>query len=138
MKGSEKENMARILLAEPDEDYRKALTEQLRAMGHEILVASTIQECLKKLRGEEKDILVLSLEMPGIKGEDMVSIVRSIEPDLDIIVATENNCPRLEKAVRKTRIFYYHLKSFGIEELFMAIENALNRGGKKIDEGLGS
>jgi hypothetical protein len=49
-----------------------------------------------------------------------------MEKDLPIIICSEINTPELERRIRKHRIFYYHIRSFGIQDLEMAVSNAIN------------
>jgi hypothetical protein len=49
-----------------------------------------------------------------------------MERNLPVIVCADVNTAELESKIRKQGIFYYHIQSFGIEDLEMAISNAVN------------
>jgi DNA-binding NtrC family response regulator len=55
-----------------------------------------------------------------------ISIIKGISEDVQIIVCAENNTPQLESNARQKKIFYYHIKSFGTQDLEMAITSAIN------------
>ena len=55
-----------------------------------------------------------------------ISVIKGIEKDLPVIVCSEKNTPELESEIRQQGIFYYHLRSFGLQDLEMAISNAVN------------
>ena len=77
------------------------------------------------LQDQRVDALVLDA---ALLKEDcgFISVIKGIEKDLPIIICAESNTPELESKIRKQKIFYYHIKSFGIEDLEMAVSNAVN------------
>ncbi|MEJ2025813.1 MAG: hypothetical protein P8Y00_12545 [Deltaproteobacteria bacterium] len=48
-----------------------------------------------------------------------------MQTNLPVIVCAETNTAEMEIRIRQKRIFYYHIKSFGIEDLEMALANAI-------------
>ena len=56
-----------------------------------------------------------------------IAVIKGMEHELPVIVCAEENTPALESRIRQQGIFYYHIKSFGVEDLEMAIANAVNR-----------
>jgi hypothetical protein len=45
-------------------------------------------------------------------------------------MTTDENNPELESSIRQKGIFYYHVKSFGMDELMLAINNAMARSSR--------
>jgi DNA-binding NtrC family response regulator len=58
---------------------------------------------------------------------EFVSIIKGMEKGLPIIVCAETNTPELESRFRHQGIFFYHIKSFGMHDLEIAILNAINK-----------
>ena len=114
-----------ILIAEQSGNTPKALAIFAAERGFELLKADNLKDVLLTLQEKRIDSLVLDA---ALLKEDcgFISVIKGIEKDLPIIVCAEKNTPELESEVRKHRIFYYHIKSFGIEDLVMAIVNAVN------------
>ena len=69
----------------------------------------------------------MDVEIPEMKGYEAVSIIKSINPEIKIIMTTAKNTKSLEAKVRKQDIFFYFIKSFAKEELKLAINDALNK-----------
>jgi len=69
----------------------------------------------------------MEVNLPEIKGYDAVPIIKSIDPNLKIIITTRKNSRQLEAKVRSQEIFYYFIKSFGHDELKLAIRNAFSQ-----------
>jgi DNA-binding NtrC family response regulator len=113
-----------ILFAEPEGVTSADLHPLLTEKGHSLIVAKTLKETLLTLQDQRVDALVLDA---ALLEEDcgFISVIKGIEKDLPIIICAESNTPELESKIRKQKIFYYHIKSFGIEDLEMAISNAV-------------
>jgi len=66
------------------------------------------------------------VDLPEMKGYEAVSILKNIHPQIKIIMTTTKNSRELEAKVREQDIFFYFIKSFGRDELKLAIQNAFN------------
>jgi len=115
-----------ILVAEPTESLVTELDFFMTERGLNRVHSKTLKETLLTLQGQRVDVLVLDADLLG---EDcgFISIIKGIEENLPIIVCAETNTPEFESKIRQHRIFFYHIKSFGIQDLETAISNALNR-----------
>ena len=83
------------------------------------------------LQCEKIHVLVMDVCIPEKMGYEAISIIKSMYRNLPIIIATDENNPELESCVRQMGIFYYHVKSFGMDELMLAIANAMTRSSRK-------
>ena len=114
-----------LIVAEPVGALSYALHNFLTEKGYHFIKANTLKETLLTLQKQRVDALVLDASLM----EDdfgFIPVIRGIEDDLPIIICAETNTPELESKIRQQRIFYYHIKSFGIQDLEMAISNAIN------------
>jgi len=73
------------------------------------------------------DVIVLDASVKGMPIERIIQILRDFDPGTKIIVKTDENSKELEAKVRKEKIFYYHLDSFGYDDLRLAISSALKQ-----------
>ncbi|MDY6881556.1 MAG: response regulator [Desulfatiglans sp.] len=115
-----------ILIAEPKEVLGCSLSTSPTCRGFKTIQARTLKETLLAIQEEKVEVLILDASLLGEDG-GFISIIRGMEEHLPIIVCAETNTPEFEAKIRQQRIFYYHIKSFGIEDLEMAISNAINR-----------
>ena len=114
-----------ILIAEPAEALSGNLEAFLKDKGFALLKTGNLKETLLTLQGQRVDALVLhALLLEEDCG--FISVIKGMEKDLPIIICADSNTPELESEIRKQKIFYYHIQSFGIEDLEMAISNAVN------------
>jgi DNA-binding NtrC family response regulator len=114
-----------ILFAEPIETDSQELYISLNKQGYKTITANTLKETLLTLQGQRVDTLVLDA---ALLEEDcgFISVIKGMEKDLPIIICSSSNTPELETKIRQQRIFYYHIRSFGTQDLEMAISNAVN------------
>jgi PAS domain S-box-containing protein len=68
---------ARILIVDDDERNAFAAVEALSELGHELIVARSGEEALKRLLTEEFALILLDLHMPGMDGYETAALIRS-------------------------------------------------------------
>ena len=119
-------NNKTVLIAEPTEILSSELHTFLDDMGFGTIRVKTLKETMLTLQQQRVDVLVLDATLLE---EDcqFISVIKGIEEDLNIIICAETNTPEFESKVRKQRIFFYHIRSFGTQDLKMAISNAINK-----------
>jgi DNA-binding NtrC family response regulator len=119
-----------ILIAEPTGLLSSKLQPFLTDMGISMIQLKTLKDTLMTLQNMSVDVLLLD---SGLLEEDcgFIPIIKGIAENLRIIVCAETNTPEFESNARQQRIFYYHIKSFGTQDLEMAISNAIKGHGKK-------
>jgi len=115
-----------VLIAEPTGMLFTGLKPFLSENGLSGLHAGTQKETLLTLQRQRVHVMVLDADLLE---EDCVfiSIIKGMEETLPIIICAETNTPEFEIRIRQKRIFYYHIKSFGIQDLEMAVSNAILR-----------
>lgn len=68
---------ARILIVDDDERNAFAAVEALTELGHELVVARSGEEALKRVLAEEFALILLDLHMPGMDGYETAALLRS-------------------------------------------------------------
>jgi len=115
-----------VLFAEPAGTISSELHSFLIERGYNAILVKTLKETLLTIQSKSIDVLVLDAALLE-KDCGFISVIKGMETDLPIIICAEINTPELESRIRQQRIFYYHIKSFGTQELEMAISNAINK-----------
>lgn len=114
----------KILIIDPDPQERKDLAAQLEKDFWSVDTGKNLAEAIKKISESGYDCLLLEVDLPEMKGYEAVSILKNLDPKLKVIMMTKKNSKKLEAKVREQDIFFYFIKSFGLEELKLAIKNA--------------
>ena len=114
-----------VLFSEPLEITSKELCPYLEKHGIRAINVKSLKETLLTLQEGRVDALVLNA---ALLEDDygFISVIKGIEKDLPVIICAESNTPELETKIRQQKIFYYHINSFGIDDLEMAVSNAVN------------
>ena len=68
---------ARILIVDDDERNAFAAVQALEELGHELVVARSGEEALRRLLGETFAVILLDLHMPGMDGYETAELIRS-------------------------------------------------------------
>jgi two-component system repressor protein LuxO len=116
----------RILIIDPAYNECMVMASFIRAEGFEVDTGSSLADALKQLAEGYYPCLIMDVDLPEMKGYEAVSILKNIHPKVKIIMTTQKNTRELEAKVREQDIFFYFIKSFGKDELKLAIHNAFN------------
>ena len=115
-----------VLVVDDERGSRESL-RMILSPHHNVLQAASGAEALDTLRTSPVELLTLDLNMPGMKGDDLMRLVRSEFPQVEIIVIT--GCGTLESATSGIRygICDYLQKPFDVVQVTGAVMRALSR-----------
>jgi len=116
-----------ILIIDPDTKDRESLSSFFRDNGYQVETGIGLTDAIKKIISHHFHCVIMSVDLPEMKGYEAVSIIKNIDSNIKVIMTTKKNSKELEAKVREQDIFYYFIKSFGKEELELAIKNALSK-----------
>ncbi len=80
---------------------------------------------VQKAQEQHFDLILLDAQTPGMRIDSTIQLLKGCDPQARIIVRTDENSRHLEAQVRNERVYYYHVDSFGDQELLLAIAAAL-------------
>ncbi len=123
----------RVLIIDPDHKARRDLAHFLRKECYVLETGKNLSEAIKKVAEGAFDCLVMDIDLPEMKGYEAVPILKNLDPKLRIILTTQQNDKRREAKARAQDIFYYFIKSFGKDELRLAIRNVFNTYKERCD-----
>jgi CheY-like chemotaxis protein len=124
----------RVLVIDPDEHAAEEVLTLLSDPGVEVECCRSIPDAVARMKHMPYDCIIVDMDLKDIKGYDAVPILKTVDPDVNVIVTSQINTKDLEVRVRAQDIFYYYIKSFNTEELKMAVNNAINYGNAGKDE----
>jgi putative nucleotidyltransferase with HDIG domain len=117
---------ATILVVDDERGPRESL-RMILAPDHRVLQSASGAEALETLRTTDVDLVTLDLNMPGIRGEDVMRTIRTEFPQVEIIVIT--GCGSVESAAEGVRhgICDYLQKPFDVVQVTASVVRALTR-----------
>jgi len=116
----------RILIIDSDSAAVCELFSVFIRQGYEVETNQCVREAAQRIKDVKFGCIILDVDLPKMKGYDAVSILKAIDPEIQIIMTSQDNNMDLEAQVRKQDIFYYYIKSFDREELAEAVRDVFN------------
>lgn len=120
----------RILIVDPDNETARELAFLFFEEGYEVETSGSIAAMAERIRDVQFDCVIMDVDLPEMPGHKAVSIVKTIDPKIEVIVTAAHNTADLEAEVRKQDIFYYYIKSFDRAELMAAVQDVFKKAGK--------
>ncbi|MGQ9648038.1 MAG: sigma-54-dependent transcriptional regulator [Thermodesulfobacteriota bacterium] len=117
----------RILIVDDAPTTLEVLQRNLTCQNYQVFTASGVPEAIKVLDTTSVDLVITDLKMPGASGLDLIRHVRENLKETEVMMIT--GYPTIESAVKavKTGAEEYLTKPFTDEELFAAVQRALNK-----------
>jgi two-component system, cell cycle response regulator CpdR len=119
--------MARILLAEDDDQMRTFLTRGLRRGGHEVNAFPDGETALNEAHKAAYDLLLADVVMPGIDGVELARRVAAQQPGIKVMFITGFAAVALQDtgiAGQRPRVV---AKPFHLRHLIEEIDNLLTQ-----------
>ena len=110
-----------ILVVDDDPDVRETIASLLMAVGYEVSTAEDGFGALLQLRKMMPDLIVSDLNMPGMSGFELLSVVRRRFPDIPT-VAMSGACQELPRGVTADG---FYAKGENPKNLFRTLDHLL-------------
>ena len=75
------------MVVDDEEDILYLVKTILKKAGHEVITASSGEECLEILKTEKPDLILLDVMMPGLDGFDTSKLIKADEENRSIPIA---------------------------------------------------
>jgi CheY-like chemotaxis protein len=108
-----------VLLIDDEEVIREIGKDMLNSLKINCLTARDGEEGIEvyKKNRDKIDIIILDIELPGISGEKVFDILKQINPDIKILIASGYGKDYLEKKVFQKKIKNFMAKPFQLNQL---------------------
>jgi len=116
-----------LLVADDDPGLRESLQRTLTREGFRVVVASDGRAALERVQDGDIDLVLTDLKMPGLSGIELLHAVKTVAPDLDVILLTAFGT--IEEAVKamKDGAYDFITKPFQRQQLVRVVRSALER-----------
>jgi len=94
-------NKLRVLFVDDEAPIRDVMRIELPRMGHEAVICEDGKSAIAAIEKNSFDAAIVDLRMPGISGWDVVSHLRSVAPETEIIISTGHG--NMEDAIQALR-----------------------------------
>ena len=117
--------MARILLAEDDDNMRVFLARALERAGHQVVAAGDGNTALELATGGDFDLLLADVVMPGLDGIELARRASVVLPDLRVMFITGFAAVALNQPGFARRQPTVLAKPFHLRQLVLEIDKLL-------------
>lgn len=129
--------MPDFLVVDDHPIVRKGICQILNDISGNVRIAeaSDAKEAIKEIRSRKFDVILLDINMPGRSGLDLLEDIKSIHPDIKILIVSMY--PEEQYAIRalKSGASGYLTKESASNELLAAVEKVL-QGGRYITQSI--
>ncbi|MGV3685375.1 MAG: sigma-54-dependent transcriptional regulator [Daejeonella sp.] len=127
--------MPKILLVEDDLTFSRLLEGFLQKHGFQVDVKKTVAEGILAVDVGSYEIMLLDYRLPDGTGLDVLNAARKKGLNFPTVVMTSFNDVRTAVKAIRSGAFDYITKPVNPEELLMIIQESMDRGKQKTDEG---
>ena len=133
--------MKKVLIVDDEEDMLWMLQKNLDSTipNIETFAAQSGIEALDILNGNEINLLITDINMPGMSGLDLLTEVSSKWPETKVIIMTAYPSNAFENKARKEGALQFVEKPFDIKDMRRIVEEALqtnNNAGSRTGDGI--
>lgn len=105
----------------------RKLIQFLSNKGYRVEQSNNAERLLDYVKQDSIDVLILDVSVGSSNGAELISMIKNIDRLLPIIVTSTDDSIEVAAHVREQGIFFYTIKPLDMEEIALAVENALNR-----------
>jgi DNA-binding NtrC family response regulator len=118
------ETPSRVLLVDDERDFIQTLSErlELREMGSAVVFSG--ESALAVVAEDDPEVMIIDLKMPGIDGMEVLRKVKTMRPEIEVIVLTGHGSTVDEARCRELGAFAYLQKPVDIEALSEILRQA--------------
>lgn len=107
----------KILVVENDDSPGISVGELLTGWGHEVVCCISGKDALTAFKAKPCDLVIMEVNLPDMKGEDLISKLKGSSADSRIVAMTNKNSREMESRIRKRGILYYMVRPIVTEDL---------------------
>ena len=122
--------MARVLVIDDDEAHRVLVRQILGKMGHEAEEAPDGAQGLRLFGKRRPDLVLTDINMPGLDGNDVISALRVLHPDVPVIAISGGGAIAKDELLLKAAklgAVEVIMKPFEFRQLAGAVTRALSK-----------
>jgi two-component system NtrC family response regulator len=116
-----------ILYADDEPSLQTLMKKQLEKLGHSVVVCPNGETAIAALEHEPFDCLIVDLDMPGIKGAEVIARARKIRPQIEAVVITGK--PDLQSALTaiENHVFAFVSKPCSFKQIKSLLSEVYHR-----------
>ncbi|MDK2745675.1 MAG: sigma-54 dependent transcriptional regulator [Nitrospira sp. BO4] len=119
------EEWGAILVVDDDADMRELAHDMLKDRGHQVAMAGSGEEALKRLAEEDYAVVLTDLRMKGMEGLELLAQIKRRDPDISVILMTAFGSVETAVEAMKHGASDYLTKPVRKDELIRVVERVI-------------
>ena len=119
--------LANILVADDDPYVQEILKDRLESLGYRVLLAADGKRALEIVDRDKLHMMFLDIEMPGLKGLEVLREIRRREKDFPVVIITAFGTIDLAVEAMKEGAFDFIPKPFKAAHIAHVVQKALEQ-----------
>jgi two-component system NtrC family response regulator len=107
----------KLLFADDEKSLQEVMRLELPRMGHEVTVCPDGMTAAAALERNTYDCILVDLDMPGLKGMDVIARAKQLSPDTEAVILTGKSSLETAIAALKQGVFDYLTKPCKLVDL---------------------
>ncbi|HEX8822355.1 MAG TPA: sigma-54 dependent transcriptional regulator [Archangium sp.] len=116
-----------VLVVDDDRANLDSVARIFQREGLETLTASNGTEALELLRRPEVSVMVTDLMMPGMDGQELLKVSRTLRPDVEVVLMTAYGTVETAVSAMKDGAYDFITKPLKRHSLVKSVQKALER-----------
>jgi DNA-binding NtrC family response regulator len=116
-----------ILVVDDDPYIQAALGDRLESLGYQVIRASDGKQALECIEHQDPQMVFLDIEMPGMKGLDVLREIRTRGKDFPVVMITAYGSVDLAVEAMKDGAYDFIPKPFKANHIALVVEKAMER-----------
>ncbi|MBN2354573.1 sigma-54-dependent Fis family transcriptional regulator [candidate division KSB1 bacterium] len=116
-----------ILIVDDEAAQRTALAGFLTKKGYTVLQSDSAEAALARIQAETIDVVLSDWRMPGMDGTQLLSAVKELNPDLDVIIMTAYGTLEVAVEAMKEGALDFVSKPIDLAQMELVLAKALER-----------
>jgi DNA-binding NtrC family response regulator len=117
----------RVLVVDDDDQWRQTLVRRFSRQGMALTAAASGEEALQKAEQTRLDVAILDLNLPGMNGIELLSLLRERQPELEALMLTAHSSIETAVTAMKRGAYDCLVKPFHLPELEVHIQKAFEK-----------
>ena len=126
-------NTPLFLIVDESKIPENAAFTRMKSQGVHCMQVQSAADCLKTVIQKNIGLVVVDENLPDLSGLTLVSLLKKMKPDIEIIFTTSSHNPQKEIDARLAGILYYAVKPIDWTLLTQIIERTLSNQNRKIE-----
>ena len=115
----------RILVVDDDRAVRESFERQLTTLGYEPTTVESAERAMRSLHDIAPAIVITDVRMPEVSGLELLSWLRELAPDIDVIVMTAHQDMNTALAAMKSGAYDFLVKPLDLDQIELVLARCI-------------